>query len=186
MPENPRRPESSCSASPRRPVSRGRGAGRLAVVAATPVLLVAAACGESGSDAIPSSGERESTTTTTIATTTTAPATGVSGEWAIDGLTAGGTETAAPEGASLTFLGGGVDVETGCNVGHAPAEVGEGTITLGELALTRMACTDPALSGWETSLTGFLTGEIAFEVSEDALVLRRGAESLALRPVEAP
>jgi heat shock protein HslJ len=186
MPENPRRPESSCSVSPRRAASRRRIAGRLAVMAAAPVLLVAAACSESGSDAIPSSGERESTTTTTVATTTTAPATGVSGEWAIDGLTAAGTETAAPEGASLTFQGGVVDVETGCNIGHAPAEVGEGTITLGELALTRMACTDPALSDWETSLTGFLTGEVAFEVSEDALVLRRGADSLALRTVEAP
>jgi heat shock protein HslJ len=157
---------------------------RTAVMAAAPVLLVAG-CGDNGADTIPSSGERESTTTTTVATTTTAAATGVSGEWAIDSLTAGGAETAAPEGASLTFQGGVVDVETGCNVGTAPAEVGESTITLGEVSLTRMACADPGLQSWESSLTGFLAGEVTFEVAEDALVLRRGADSLALSPVEA-
>lgn len=178
-------PEHTRFVSSRFVSSRRSMLARLALVAAAPVLVVAA-CGDNGTDAIPSSGERESTTTTTVATTTTAPATGVSGEWAIDELTSGGTPTAAPEGASLTFQGGVVHIETGCNVGNGPAEVGDATIALGEVALTRMACADPALQRWESSLTGFLTGEVTFEVSEDALVLRRGGDSLALSPVEDP
>ena len=38
------------------------------------------------------------------------------------------------------FEGGKVNVNAGCNTGSGAAELGEGTITFGPIATTRMAC----------------------------------------------
>jgi heat shock protein HslJ len=150
-----------------------------------PLALVAlASCGDDdGDDNIPASGERETTTTTEPTATTAAPtATGPEGEWTIDSLTAGDTTTEAPDGATVAFAEGSVNVATGCNRGSGSAQLGDGTIVLGPLGLTMMAC-EPEVMTWEADLVTLLEGELTYEVTEDSLVLSRDDTELALSPL---
>jgi heat shock protein HslJ len=102
--------------------------------------------------------------------------------WKIVSLDTPNTSSAAPEGASMTIADGMIAVATGCNQAVGEATVGEGTLTVGPPALTRMACV-PDLGEWESSLTSFLEGELTFEVSGDQLVLSNGDTSLTLEPL---
>ncbi len=153
---------------------------RRAVASLLPLALIAlASCGDDGdTETIPASGERETTTTEATTTTTAASSTAV-GDWTIDSLTTAGTATEAPEGATLSLTEGRVNVATGCNTGMADAEIGDGTVTLGPLGTTMMAC-EPELMTWETSLVAFLEGELTYEVTDDALTLTRDDSVLTL------
>lgn len=147
------------------------------------VALVLAACGDDGDDTIPASGERETTTTEATTTTTSAPAgpEALAGDWTILSLTADGESTDAPDGATLSFADGTVVLATGCNRGNAPAEVGDGTLTIGPAGLTRMACADDVMA-WEDQLVAFLEGELTYELDGETLVLAREGSELTLAP----
>jgi heat shock protein HslJ len=154
--------------------------------------VVFAGCGDDDPEAIPQSGERETTTTeattTTVATTTTAADGAAAGDaptgtWAIESLTTGTDTTEAPPDATLTFAEGTVDVTTGCNTGTGSAEVGEGTIVLGAVGLTMMACEEEVMA-WEAELVPLLEGELTYQVSGDELILARDDTQLALAPAD--
>ncbi|HEX5946202.1 MAG TPA: META domain-containing protein [Acidimicrobiales bacterium] len=160
--------------------------------------VVFAGCGsDDDGGAIPQSGERE-TTTTEATTTTTATdeaaaeaespettaaegdaAEAPTGEWTMVSLTTGAEVTEAPTDATLTFSDGRVEVATGCNTGFGTAEVGDGTIVVGTVGLTMMACPDDVMA-WETELAAFLEGELTYEASDGGLVLARGDTELTL------
>ena len=160
--------------------------------------VVLASCGsDDDGGAIPQSGERETTTTEATTTTTatdeaaaeaeaneTATAGGEAadaptGEWTMVSLTTGTEVTEAPADGTLTFADVRLEVDTGCNTGFGTAEVGDGTIVVGTVGLTMMACPED-VTAWETELVGFLEGELTYEVSDGALVLARDDTRLAL------
>ena len=162
--------------------------------------IVFAGCGSDDDDgAIPQSGERETTTFFTEATTTTtatdeagaeaeSPGTTAAegdgaeaptGEWTMVSLTTGAEVTEAPADATLNFSDGRVEVATGCNTGFGTAEVGDGTIVVGTVGLTMMACPEDVMA-WESELAAFLEGELTYEASDGGLVLARGDTELTL------
>ncbi len=148
-------------------------------------LLALASCGDDDeTQTIPASGERETTTTAegTSTTTAAAVATDLTGDWTIDSLTDAGTTTEAPDGASIGFADGSINVGTGCNRGTGSAEVSDGTIVVGPLGLTKMAC-ETAVLTWEADLVAFLEGELTYELAGDSLVLSRDDADLTLSPL---
>jgi heat shock protein HslJ len=159
---------------------------RVVAVCVLPLALLAlASCGDDDeTETIPASGERETTTTVEGTSTTTAvAATDLTGDWTIDSLTDAGTTTEAPDGASIGFVDGSINVGTGCNRGTGSAEVGDGTIVVGPLGLTMMACETDVMT-WEADLVAFLEGELTYELAGDSLVLSRDGADLALSPLE--
>jgi len=104
--------------------------------------------------------------------------------WVVDGLVTGDAVSSVPAGvtASLTFSDGRVDVESGCNRGGGTAAVTDTTITFAPLALTRMACPDPAMSV-EHAVTTVLSGAVPYEIRADTLTLTAGDHGLVLRAV---
>jgi heat shock protein HslJ len=149
--------------------------------------VVLASCGsDDDPGTIPASGERETTTTEATTTTTAADAAPTdetpTGAWTIESLTSGADTTEAPPGATLTFAEGTVNVATGCNTGSGSAEVGDGTIVLGAVGLTMMACPDDDVMAWETELVTFLDGELTYQYSGDQLILAREDTQLTLAP----
>lgn len=104
--------------------------------------------------------------------------------WVVDGLVAGAAVSSVPAGvtASLAFTDGRVDVEAGCNRGGGSVEVTDTTITFAPIALTRMACPDPAMSV-EQAVTAVLSGAVAYQIQADTLTLTAGDHGLVLRAV---
>lgn len=156
---------------------------RRAIASLLPLALLAlAACGDDDdTETIPASGERETTTTEATTTTTVAASSSVVGDWTIDSLTTAGTATEAPDGATLGLSEERVNVATGCNTGMGDAEIGDGTVTIGPLGTTMMAC-EPEVMTWETDLVTFLEGELTYEATDEALTLTRDDSVLALSP----
>ena len=79
--------------------------------------------------------------------------------WVVDGLVAGDAVSSVPAGvtAALTFSDGRVVVEAGCNRGGGGVEITDTTITFAPIALTRMACAEPAMAV-EQAVTAVLAG----------------------------
>jgi len=98
------------------------------------------------------------------------------------GVETGGTTTEAPEGAYLSYDGDSIFVATGCNSAFGPVEVGDGTVTIGALGMTRMACAEDLMT-WETALTGFLQGELQYTASGDDLTLTSDNGTLTLKTI---
>lgn len=102
--------------------------------------------------------------------------------WVVDSLVSGDSVGNVPQGviAALTFSDGRVDVEAGCNSGGGSIEIGVGTITFGPIALTKMACAGPA---WlvEDVVTAVLSGNVAYAIEADTLMLEAGGKGLVLR-----
>jgi heat shock protein HslJ len=97
--------------------------------------------------------------------------------WEMVSLDGPDESTGAPEGASLVFAEGMVNVATGCNRGFAEATVVDDTLTLGPMGMTRMACEGP-VGEWESALVEFLADELTFAVDGETLTLTRGAQTL--------
>ncbi len=92
--------------------------------------------------------------------------------WMVDALVTDGAIASLPSGAepSLTITDGLATIRTGCNRGSARAEISDGSITFGPIALTRMAC-EPDRMDLETFVIGMLTGDVAFAIEADRLTL---------------
>jgi heat shock protein HslJ len=92
--------------------------------------------------------------------------------WLVNGIVANQAVTSMPLGveASLVFEGGNVNVNAGCNTGNGTAEIGEGTVTFGPIALTKMACEGPAMNV-ESQILQVLQGEATYEVNGTAMTL---------------
>lgn len=96
--------------------------------------------------------------------------------WTIDTLVTGGgqdgTASSMPAGvtATLTFAGGTVEIDTGCNTGTAPYEVAGSTITFGPAVLTRRGCA-PDQQAVEQAITAVLDGPVRFTIDAGRLAL---------------
>jgi len=102
--------------------------------------------------------------------------------WVVEGLISAETVSSVPLGvvAALTFTGGRVDVEAGCNRGGGAVTVTDATITFGPIALTKMACAGAAMAV-EQALTATLSGEVRYAIDAGGLTLQGGAGGLMLR-----
>ena len=102
--------------------------------------------------------------------------------WVVEGLIRDQAASSVPAGlqASLVFAAGRVAAQTGCNRGNASATVAGDAITFGPMALTRMACPQPAMD-LEAFVTGVLQGEVTFTIDGDALHLLGAGGGLDLR-----
>ncbi|MGW0016705.1 META domain-containing protein [Rhodococcus sp. NPDC003382] len=65
---------------------------------------------------------------------------------------------------------GSVSGSTGCNRFTGTAQIGDGTLTFGPLATTRMACPDPEVAAVENHVLAVLAGETVYEI--DAATMR--------------
>lgn len=81
---------------------------------------------------------------------------------------------------TLTFQGGTVAVDTGCNTGSGGYTLGDGTVTFGPIATTRMACTNPAGNQVEQQVLTVLTGTATYTIKGATLTLTNGANGLVL------
>lgn len=102
--------------------------------------------------------------------------------WIVDGVVSGDTVSSLPVGvvAALTFSDGSVDVESGCNRGSGGVEVLDATMSFGPIAMTKMACAEPAMSV-EAAVTAVLSGEVAYHIEADTLTLTAFGKGLILR-----
>jgi heat shock protein HslJ len=102
--------------------------------------------------------------------------------WILDGIVSGDTASSVPAGvtASLRLGGGGVEVEAGCNTGAGTVGVTVDTLTVGPIALTKMACA-PAAMSVERAFTAVLTGSVSYSIDADVLTIGSGARGLTFR-----
>lgn len=105
--------------------------------------------------------------------------------WTLETLTTGDTASSVPGGlppVTLVVADGRASVFTGCNRGSATAEVADDgrSVTIGPLALTRMAC-GPGADEVEQAVTTVLGGEVEVHIDGDALTLANGDRSLTYR-----
>ena len=71
---------------------------------------------------------------------------------------------------TLQVVDGQVEVDLGCNRGSGTATVGEGTLEIGPLATTRMACPGDA-DDVEAHLLGVLSGMVEYAIEADQLTV---------------
>ena len=101
--------------------------------------------------------------------------------WVVDGLVEGDAVSSVPAGvvAALTFSPGRVDVEAGCNRGGGAVSVTGATLTLGPIALTKMACEGDAMEV-ERLVSEVLSGDVRYTIEAGTLTLDAGATGLTL------
>ena len=102
--------------------------------------------------------------------------------WVLDGIVSGDTVSSVPAGvtASILVAGGRIEVEAGCNTGGGTVEVTGDTLTLGPIALTKMACEAGAMAV-ETAVIAALSGTVAYTIDADLLTLDAGNVGLLFR-----
>jgi heat shock protein HslJ len=84
---------------------------------------------------------------------------------------------------TIRFEDGRAEVFSGCNRGSGSVEIGEETLTVTGLALTKMACPDE-LGTLESTVLAVLDGEVGYEQDYDTLTLTGddGEGALVYRP----
>jgi heat shock protein HslJ len=107
-------------------------------------------------------------------------------EWTLDSIGESGDEgsvSSVPAGVVSTLTiddSGRVSVMPGCNSGGGQAAVGDGAIEFGPIALTKMACEDPAMSV-ENAVMQMLDGSVGYTVDADLLTLTKDGRTLTYR-----
>lgn len=103
-------------------------------------------------------------------------------KWQGESIIGGGTVYTAPAVADVSLVlveDGTFSVSTGCNEGGGRVEVGERTLTFGELALTARAC--PGTIEVEAAVVAVLgAGEVGFAIEGSVLTLTAGEHGLVL------
>lgn len=102
--------------------------------------------------------------------------------WVVDGLINGGTASSVPVGATaaITLTDTSVNIETGCNTGGGAVTLADGSITFGDLVLTKKACLG-AGAALEGAVTAVLHGTVSYRIVADSLTLQSGSLGLMLR-----
>jgi heat shock protein HslJ len=103
--------------------------------------------------------------------------------WTLQAINTASASSTVPAGVrtpTLTFQGGRIDVDTGCNTGGGSYTLGDGSVTFGPIATTRMACLDPAGSQVEQQVLTVLTGTATYAIEGATLTLTNGANGLVL------
>jgi heat shock protein HslJ len=107
--------------------------------------------------------------------------------WTVDTLVTGDAASSLPAGArppTLTFEGGSVAVDTGCNTGSGSYTLADGSVTFAPIATTRVACVDPAAAAVEQHVLAVLAGTATVTVEADALTLANGPNGLVARAAQ--
>jgi heat shock protein HslJ len=94
-------------------------------------------------------------------------------EWTLDSITTGDSVSNVPAGviSSLEFTdAGSLRAQLGCNSGHADYSVSNGSMTVGPLVTTKMACQPPAAEV-EAAVTSVLQGQVNFSINGSSLAL---------------
>ena len=86
---------------------------------------------------------------------------------------------------TLSFNGGEVAIDTGCNTGGATYEAGDGTLSIGPIRLTRMACTNPDDDAREAAVLAVLEGTSTYEIEGDVMTITKGDTGLIYRATDA-
>jgi heat shock protein HslJ len=102
--------------------------------------------------------------------------------WTLTTIIANDAASSIPMDAAstLTITDGTAAVATGCNTGSASAAIGDGTITFGPLALTKMACEQP-LMDLESSVLSVLAGDVTFEIEAGSLTITNSSGAAGLQ-----
>lgn len=102
--------------------------------------------------------------------------------WVLDGITTGDAVSSVPAGvtAALTIANGRMDVEAGCNRGGAAVSSNASTLSIGPMALTKMACPGDAMAV-EGAMTSVLSGDVAYAIEADVLTITDGPNGLTFR-----
>lgn len=106
------------------------------------------------------------------------------GEWAVESLLSADAVSSVPSGAEATLTfeeGGNLLVAPGCNRGSGTFTEGEGTLTVGSVALTRMACEGPRGELEKAVLEVLNAGELTMSIEASQLTLTAGDLGLTLR-----
>lgn len=101
--------------------------------------------------------------------------------WVVNGVIADDTVSSGwgEAEATITIVDGQAQVFAGCNRGSATAEVGDGTITFGPLALTKMMCDEDAMR-LEAAVVAVLQGEVTADIEASSMTLMNGTDGLML------
>jgi heat shock protein HslJ len=104
--------------------------------------------------------------------------------WQLEGIVDGDAVSSVPAGAGATLVFGDgqvlVQVEN-CNQGGGDVVIGETTIAVGPLRMTRRAC-EQGPTEVEAAVTGVLAGDVAYSIDADRLMLTNpGGQGLVLR-----
>lgn len=101
--------------------------------------------------------------------------------WTVTTLISGDSASSIPLGATATIVvaDGRAVVAAGCNSGSAAVTVGDGILTFGPLALTKMRC-DEAAMVLETAVVATLSGEVTYSIEAASLTLQHGTTGLVL------
>jgi len=156
------------------------------------VVLAAAlvACGSrppAPGQAAPSPGPTAAATSTAASTAafTSAPGlgigTGLNGTWTLFTveMTNGGTiPIPAAAGASIAIVGTNAAINTGCNTGNATIGTSESAAVLGQMSLTKKACTSEENTTLETAMLEVLNGQPTLSIREEKLVIDGDAGTL--------
>jgi heat shock protein HslJ len=102
--------------------------------------------------------------------------------WLLDSIVNGDVVSSVPVGvtASITFADGNVAISTGCNTAGGTAAIGNGTVKLGDITMTTMACAGDA---WvvESAMVAALKGEVAWSIKASALTIGPAGHELVFR-----
>jgi heat shock protein HslJ len=104
--------------------------------------------------------------------------------WRVDGLVSGDVNSSLPDGVDAWLEiadEGKVTVNTGCNQGSGSVTTGDGTLTFGPLATTRMACADKAAQEVERAMLEVLDGETTYKIVEGSLSVTKGQQGLGFQ-----
>lgn len=99
--------------------------------------------------------------------------------WVLDGIIAGDAVSSVPVGvaAAITFSGGRVDVEAGCNTGGGSVAISDATIAFGPIGLTKRACEADAMAV-EQAVGAVLAGTVGYTIEAGVLTLDAGRAGL--------
>jgi heat shock protein HslJ len=102
--------------------------------------------------------------------------------WTLDGIVSGDAVSSVPAGvtASIRVSGGNMEVEAGCNQGGGTVEVAPGSLTVGPIMLTKMACEAGPMSV-ESAVVSVLDGGVDYTIDADRLTLTKGDAGLMFR-----
>lgn len=101
-------------------------------------------------------------------------------KWKVTGTFEGdATQSLDTEPATIVFEAGTAQVFAGCNNGSVTYELDGNRITFGALALTKMACDEPAMK-LEATVSAVLAGEKEFDIFGPKLTITDPAGSAAL------
>ncbi len=105
--------------------------------------------------------------------------------WSLTTITSADAASSVPAGVRTPTLkiteDGRLQIFTGCNNGNSSVEVGDTTLSVGAIALTRMACTDTDSQETEAAVLSVLNGDVGYSIEEKTLTLTAGAKGLVFQ-----